>query len=52
VIQNDWIALLCFMAAKFGISMGIQSVPFILASEYFPTAIRPVVSCFYYSVFL
>jgi len=39
----DWIPLVCLMFAQFGIGLGIQNVPFILASEYFPTAIRPLV---------
>ena len=39
----EWIPLFCLMLAQMGASFGIQGIPFILSSEYFPTAIRPQV---------
>ena len=44
VSRNGWIPLATFMLAQFGLGLGGKNVPFVLATEYFPTAIRPVVS--------
>ena len=43
VSKNGWIPLVAFMIAQFGVGLGMKNVPFILATEYFPTAIRPQV---------
>ena len=43
VSRNGWIPLVAFMIAQFGVGLGMKNVPFILATEYFPTAIRPQV---------
>ncbi|KAK8388444.1 hypothetical protein O3P69_020434 [Scylla paramamosain] len=35
-----WVPLACVIMIMFGINLGAQLVPFLLASEYFPTSVR------------
>ncbi|KAF2353936.1 Major facilitator sugar transporter-like [Trinorchestia longiramus] len=35
-----WVPLACLFSTQLGAAIGVQSIPFILSSEYFPTAIR------------
>ncbi|XP_018022073.2 facilitated trehalose transporter Tret1 [Hyalella azteca] len=45
---HGWVPLLCLTFAQMSCSFGLQNIPNILSSEYFPTAIRPQASsiCF------
>lgn len=40
----EWVPLACLVIYMFVMCLGIRTVPYILASEYFPTTIRPQVS--------
>lgn len=40
----EWVPVVLLMAGMFGCCLGTENVPFVLASEYFPTAVRPYVS--------
>lgn len=40
----EWVPLACLVVYMFVMCLGIRTVPYILASEYFPTTIRPQVS--------
>ncbi|XP_018011874.1 putative metabolite transport protein YwtG [Hyalella azteca] len=48
--EYGWVPLVCLVCAQMGAAVGIQSIPFILSSEYFPTAIRPIASAICVSV--
>lgn len=37
----EWVPLACLVVYMFVMCLGIRTVPYILASEYFPTTIRP-----------
>ncbi|XP_042889597.1 facilitated trehalose transporter Tret1-like [Penaeus japonicus] len=37
----EWVPLACLVIYMFVMCLGIRTVPYILASEYFPTTIRP-----------
>jgi len=37
----EWVPVVLLMAGMFGCCLGTENVPFVLASEYFPTAVRP-----------
>ncbi|KAK3884046.1 hypothetical protein Pcinc_011654 [Petrolisthes cinctipes] len=43
-MQHTWIPLACVLVFMSAASIGILSVPYILASEYFPTAVRAQIS--------
>ncbi|CAL4096061.1 unnamed protein product [Meganyctiphanes norvegica] len=36
----QWVPLMCLMGIVFSASLGVESVPWILSAEYFPTSIR------------
>lgn len=40
----EWVPLGCLVIYMFVMCLGIRTVPYILAAEYFPTTIRPQVS--------
>lgn len=45
-----WVPMVCVMASLFFCDMGVHPIPFIIASEYFPTNIRAQVCFFFFPV--
>ncbi|XP_070000613.1 facilitated trehalose transporter Tret1 isoform X2 [Penaeus vannamei] len=45
-----WIPLVCLMATQGAVTIGVNPVPFILSSEYFPTRIRALAAGICYTV--
>ncbi|KAK7073316.1 hypothetical protein SK128_022158 [Halocaridina rubra] len=44
-----WIPLACLMISQAGVAVGVNPVPYILSSEYFPTSIRSQASSICYT---
>ncbi|XP_047483521.1 facilitated trehalose transporter Tret1-like [Penaeus chinensis] len=52
VIQrHGWIPLACLIVCQFGAAFGVNAIPFILSTEYFPTWIRAQASGICFSVY-
>lgn len=39
-LAHTWVPLACLLTFMLAAAVGIMSVPYILATEYFPTAVR------------
>lgn len=48
--QYGWVPLVCLVVTQLGAAIGIQNIPFILSSEYFPTSIRPQVNQIFFNL--
>ncbi|XP_063604407.1 facilitated trehalose transporter Tret1-like isoform X1 [Penaeus indicus] len=49
--QHGWIPLACLIVCQFGAAFGVNAIPFILSTEYFPTWIRAQASGICFSVY-
>lgn len=51
VPKHGWIPLACLIVCQFGAAFGVNAIPFILSTEYFPTWIRAQASGICFSVY-